>query len=67
MGLNYGVSFQAIKAIHRGENIIIAELSTTLSTKGYCIHPVLLDAALQASAALNVKKAAIIQACIYLG
>ena len=55
-GIKYGESFQAITQLFGGENQALGEikLPTQLTSNGYKLHPVLLDAAFQViGAALN--------------
>ncbi|HET9954840.1 MAG TPA: type I polyketide synthase, partial [Polyangiaceae bacterium] len=53
-GIQYGSAFRGLRYVSRGEREVIAELElhSSLSAQGYGVHPALLDAALQASAAL---------------
>ncbi|MBF2003214.1 MAG: SDR family NAD(P)-dependent oxidoreductase [Synechococcales cyanobacterium M58_A2018_015] len=50
-GIEYGANFQAIQGLWRcaepGQALGQIQLPTTLTAQPYCIHPVLLDAALQ--------------------
>ena len=54
-GLQYGKAFQGLKALWKNERSVFAELATDLPSKGYCVHPSLLDAALQATAGLSTE------------
>ncbi len=49
LGLQYGPSFQAIRALWRGKDEALAEVSldSGVAVDGYGLHPTLLDAALQ--------------------
>lgn len=47
-GLNYGPAFQALKLVFRSEHAVLAGLVTDLPQEGYGIHPVVVDAGLQA-------------------
>ncbi len=55
LGLEYGAPFKGLKRVTRGATDVLAdlELEPNLETTGYAFHPALLDAALQAVAALN--------------
>jgi thioester reductase-like protein len=55
LGLEYGAAFRGLRRVARGATEVIAdvELAPDLETSGYGVHPALLDAALQAIAALS--------------
>ena len=56
MGMVYGPAFQAITALHRGSNQVLAQLQLPDTVAGksadYVLHPSLMDSALQAAVGL---------------
>ena len=43
VGIRYDASFQVIKSAFVTDKTVLVQLSTELSTKGYAIHPAMLD------------------------
>jgi acyl transferase domain-containing protein/surfactin synthase thioesterase subunit/acyl carrier protein len=73
LGLEYGPSFQGIKALHRGEHEVLAHvvIPEQLAESTSYLHPALLDACLHTYSALiepdlNFDPAASQQRCCYL-
>jgi acyl transferase domain-containing protein/acyl-CoA synthetase (AMP-forming)/AMP-acid ligase II/NADPH:quinone reductase-like Zn-dependent oxidoreductase/acyl carrier protein/NADP-dependent 3-hydroxy acid dehydrogenase YdfG len=58
VGLDYGPRFRGLRSIRRSERGVLAELALPDGVQDWStgIHPVLLDAALQAAAALGVER-----------
>ena len=52
VGIRYDASFQVIKSAFVADKTVFVQLSTELSTKGYAIHPAMLDGCFQACALL---------------
>ncbi|MDX6354657.1 MAG: hypothetical protein QOF98_1560, partial [Streptomyces sp.] len=59
-GFGYGPAFQALRAVWRRDREVFAEVSLPegLDAAGYGLHPVLLDAALQATNFLDIAEPA---------
>jgi polyketide synthase 7 len=47
-GLRYGPTFQGLRGVWRRDDVLFAEVACPVSTRGFVIHPALLDSALHA-------------------
>ncbi len=60
MGFNYGPTFQCLKAVYQGNDVLLAELSLPSSVENvqseYILHPSIMNSALQASIGLIMNK-----------